>query len=267
MQKLLFNDRESVRCRAIFIGEKLDLRALEQTNYLAREPLMVSAGQQGCAVLFDYGAIVMFDIDPIEEVSFLAHLKPLTVNEFDAPETEEAILNLTAGGVGQATNGVIYVQDFSTSCLQIVADVLAKSAVLAHYELGTAAVFDRLEPVASELQASTKGNHWGKELLRQLGSTLAIQHKIVGRVEIIDKPELLWDLPEFDRLHRRLEDEYEIQERHTTLERKLQLISTTAETVIELLQHKTSLRVEWYVVALIVVEIVLSLIDLFLKVT
>lgn len=267
MQKLLFNDRDTVNCRAFFLGEKLDLQDLQQTDYLANDPLMISVGQQGCAVLFDYGAIVMFGIDPIEEVSFLSHLKPMVVNAFDNPETEEVTLNLASAGVGQATNGIIYVQDFSTSCLQIVADVLAKSVVLEHYELSTAEVFDRIEPVANELQASTKGDRWGKELLNQLGSTLAIQHKIVGRVEIIDKPELLWDLPEFDRLHRRLEDEYEIQERHTTLERKLQLISTTAETVIELLQHKTSLRVEWYVVILIVVEIVLSLVDLFLKVS
>ena len=48
------------------------------------------------------------------------------------------------------------------------------------------------------------------------------------------------------------------------LNRKLELISRTAETVLELLQHRHSLRVEWYIVILIVVEILLTLYELFL---
>lgn len=267
MEKLLFEDRESVRAQAIFLGEKLDLNALAQAEYLAKKPLVVAAGQQGYAVLFDYGAVVMFGLEPIQEASFLTHLRPLIVSPFKTPETEEVTLKLVAAGAGQADNGVIYLQSLSIESLQIVADVLAKSVVLAQYEVGTAKVFDKVEPVANELASSTKKERWGKELLRQLGTTLAIQHKIVGRVEIIDKPDLLWDSPELDRLHRRLEDEYEIRERHTTLERKLQLISTTAETVLDLLQHNSSLRVEWYVVTLIVIEIMLSLFDLFLQVS
>jgi uncharacterized Rmd1/YagE family protein len=87
----------------------------------------------------------------------------------------------------------------------------------------------------------------------------------VGRVEIIDKPELLWDAPDLERIYLRLENEYEIRERQVALERKLDLISRTAETALDLLQHNTGLRVEWYVVILIVVEILLSLYELFLK--
>lgn len=267
MEKLLFEDRESVRAQAIFLGEKLDLHTLAQTEYLAKKPLVVAAGQHGYAVLFDYGAVVMFGLEPIQEASFLSHLRPLIVSPFKTPETEEVTLKLVSAGAGQADNGIIYLQSLSIESLQIVADVLAKSVVLAQYEMGTAKVFDKVEPAANELALSTRKERWGKELLRQLGTTLAIQHKIVGRVEIIDKPDLLWDSPELDRLHRRLEDEYEIRERHTTLERKLQLISTTAETVLDLLQHNSSLRVEWYVVTLIVIEIMLSLFDLFLQVS
>lgn len=267
MQKHLFDGTDTVRARAIFLGEELDLSALEQAECLADDPLMVSTGQQGCAVLFDYGAIALFGLEPIEEASFITHVKSLVVRPFETPEMEDINLKLTTQGAGQADSSSIYLPDFSTECLQIVADILAKSVVLAQYESGTANVFARVEPVAQGLSASTKEERWGKELLRQLGNTLSIQHKIVGRVEIIDKPELLWDAPEYERIYQRLEDEYEIRERHTALERKLQLISTTAETVLGLMQHNSSLRVEWYVVTLIVIEIILSLVDLFLQLT
>jgi uncharacterized Rmd1/YagE family protein len=137
--------------------------------------------------------------------------------------------------------------------------------VLAQYEVGTGKIFDQIEPFAQGLQRTTRNDRWGKELLRQLGHTLSIQHKIVGRVEIIDKPEILWETPDLERIYLRLENEYEIRERHLALERKLELISRTAETVLGLLQHNTGLRVEWYVVILIVVEILLSFYDVFLQ--
>ncbi len=60
----------------------------------------------------------------------------------------------------------------------------------------------------------------------------------------------------------RLEDEYELQERRLALERKLDLISHTVETLVDLLQNKRALRVEWYIVALILFEILLTLYQL-----
>ncbi len=264
MEKLLFTDKAVVKGRALFLGERLDLKSLETTDHLAMLPLVVGAGDRGCAVLFRYGAVVLFGLDPIEEASFLSYLKPLVIEPFAKPETEEAVLMQDNVG-GRIENGTIWLQEFDISQVQIVADVLGKSVVLAHYEGGTAKVFDQIEPFADSLQRTTRDERWGKELLRQLGRTLMIQHKIVGRVEIIDKPELLWDSPALERLYARLENEYEIRERHTVLERKLDLISRTAETVLDLLQHNTGLRMEWYVVILIVVEIVLSLVDLFLE--
>ena len=56
-----------------------------------------------------------------------------------------------------------------------------------------------------------------------------------------------------------------MRERQLALERKLEVISRTAETVLDLLQARRSLRVEWYIVILIVMELLLSLYQQFLK--
>jgi uncharacterized Rmd1/YagE family protein len=264
MQKTLFTEQETVSVRALFLGGRLDIKPLERTDNLATLPLVVNAGERGYAVLFRYGAVVLFGLNEVEEFSFLSYLAPLVFEPFAAPETESAVLKLDQVA-GKVDNGVIWLREFAIDQFQIVADVLAKSVVLAHYEMGTAKVFDQIEPFAEGLQRTTRDERWGKELLRQLGRALSIQHKIVGRVEIIDKPELLWDAPDLERIYLRLENEYEIRERQVALERKLDLISRTAETALDLLQHNTGLRVEWYVVILIVVEIMLSLYELFLK--
>jgi required for meiotic nuclear division protein 1 len=126
-------------------------------------------------------------------------------------------------------------------------------------------VFDRIEPLAERLQTHARLPRREKGLLRYLGDILQIQHRLVGRAEVGEKPEVLWEHPELERIWRRLESEFEIGERQVALDRKLEVIGDTAETLLGLLQDHHSLRVEWYIVILIVVEILLTLYELFVR--
>lgn len=49
------------------------------------------------------------------------------------------------------------------------------------------------------------------------------------------------------------------RDRAIALERRLGMRSNTAGTLVDILRHERSQRVEWYIVALIVVEIMLTL--------
>lgn len=263
ISKSLFVGKSTVNVKALFIGERIDLRALERTDRLAVLPLMVTAGEHGCAVLFRYGVVVLFDLSPAEQNSFLADLNSLISDRFSQPETE--VVEISIEPTANQIEKVISLPEFSPEYLQVVADILAKSLVLEHYEVSIAKVFDQIEPLASGLQHKAKSKPQGKELLRHIGGTLLIQQKMVGLVEIAEKPAILWERPELERLHVRLAKEYELSERHLALERKLELISRTAATVLELLQHNSNLRVEWYIVVLIVVEILLTSYEMFFK--
>jgi uncharacterized Rmd1/YagE family protein len=265
MEKILFNEQDVVSVRSLLIGQSLDLKALANIESLATSPLMIAAGDRGCAALFPYGAVVLFGLTPIEEANFVTNLQSLCFGSFDFPEVEDLEIHQRSINAGKVENGVIYLPDFNLERLQILAEILAKSVVLDHYEVKTASVFDRIEPIAMGLQNTNWSRRQVRELLKQLGNTLSVQHKIVGRVEIIDKPELLWENPELERFYLLIEKEYEIQERLLVLERKLELISRTAETALGLLQHNSSMRVEWYIVILIIVEIFLSLYDLIFR--
>jgi uncharacterized Rmd1/YagE family protein len=86
-----------------------------------------------------------------------------------------------------------------------------------------------------------------------------VEQRMVGRAEITEKPEILWDNSGLEGLFARLEDEFELRERHAAIERKLGLIARTSQTLLELLSSRHALRVEWYIVILIVMELVLSL--------
>ncbi len=259
-----FQNRSLIRAAAFFVGDRIDTRALETTERLAAFPLLIAAGEQGCAAIFRYGAVVLFDLTPVEQASFLKHLQAFVQAPSPKPETEEVTLKLDATTEDErADNGLVTVKDFSNERILTVADILAKSVILARYESSVAAIFDSIEPLAERLRQGEGADPHGKPLLAHIGNALLIQHRMVGRAEIEDKPEVLWNLPDLERFYVRLEDEYELVERHRVLNRKIDLISRTAETLLQLSQAQRSLRVEYYIVILIVFEIVITLIDMF----
>jgi len=259
----MFPRKSRIKARALLIGERLDLKPLENADVLGENPLVVAAGSEGVAVLFRYGALVLFGVSPVEEVSFLSHLNSLIKDEFDAPEVEESEIEISNDG-DKLEKGVIKFRAFDVPRFQLVADVMGKSVVLSHYEAQVGATFESIEPFAQRLSMGHRTRN-EKELLKTTGNILLIEHRTVGMAEVGDKPESLWERPDLERLYARLEDEYEIRERQAALERKLSVITRTAETVVNLLQHQSGMRVEWYIVVLIVFEIALTLFEMFVR--
>lgn len=251
------------KARAVLVGERLDLRAWRAADALSTNPLLVAVKGGGVAALYRYGVVVLFAVHPAEEVAFLAQLAPFIVNAYPQPEVEELDVRIEGADRESLQGGVVFLANASVERLQILADVLSKSALLSLYERRVAGEFDRIEPLAAQLGRSGRVPRHNKELLRMIGSMILVEHRMVGRAEIAEKPETLWDNPSLEALFVKVEDEFEITGRHAALERKLNLISQTAHTVVELLSSKHSLRVEWYIVLLIVVEILLTLYQIF----
>ena len=249
-----------VSVRALLLGERIDLKGLEATHRLATNPLVISAGEGQYAALFRYGAVVLFGVNPLQEVTFVDQL---VGQPYAKRETEETRLRVDPAGEDRVEGGEIVLHEVTVESLQVIADVLAKSVVLGFYEASLAAIFDAVEPFAQGLKGGGRATPKDRDLLRYIGDTLLTQHKMVGRVEVGEKPDVLWELSGLTRLFSRLEDEYELSERKLALDRKLDLISRTVETLVDLLQNKRALRVEWYIVILIVIEIFLTLYQLF----
>jgi required for meiotic nuclear division protein 1 len=255
----------SLAARAILVGRHIDLRRLDQIEPLATNPVLIPVGSGGWAVLLRSGAVVLFGVAPIEEAAFLEHLSPFVRGQRGQLETEELIIQIDPMRSDGIDRDRLILADMDPARLQVVADILGKSVLLAEQEARVAQAFDRVEPLAEDLQRTGRGVHRAGALVRHIGETLLIQHRMVGRGEVGDKPEVLWERPELGRLFQSLEDEYEIRERQLALDRKLELIGNTASTLLDLLQSRRSLRVEWYIVILIVAEIVLTLYELFMR--
>jgi required for meiotic nuclear division protein 1 len=258
-------DSERVQATAWFLGQRIETRGFDEGKPLAESPLTVSVDEGGYAMLFRFGAVVFIDSNQTAQEAFVRRLAPRVVGPFESPETERLEIVARADRDGRLeSDGCLSIAELSLERLQIVAHILVKSTVLAHYEYRIGRVFDSLEPLAVDMQRGRSRRIPARSLLRQIGSVLSAETLTVGRVEITEKPELTWDRPDLDRLYERLSAEYELRERDRALARKLELISRTSETMLELMQNRRMLHVELYIVLLIAVEIVIMVYDMFL---
>jgi uncharacterized Rmd1/YagE family protein len=226
---------KSIRARAQFLGENIDVRRYMPDERLGTRPLLIGCGAECAAVLFRYGVLVMFNASRESEERLLREVLPLVRKPYAVPETEELELRLGADKSEGIEDQAVCLRELTRERLQLVASVLSKSVVLAEFEARVAENFDKIEPFAVDLREHGRGG----------------------------RPEFLWEYPALEPLYLRLEDEFEIGERYAALERKLALTSRTVSTVLELLQNHRSMRVEWYIVILIVFEILLTFYEMF----
>ncbi|HEX7029857.1 MAG TPA: RMD1 family protein [Gammaproteobacteria bacterium] len=251
--------RSPIHLQACYIGSRIDTREMEKRDAVLLAPLVLRAGNRGHAVVFRFGVVVFIDMTEVERQQLIERLRSRITNPVTLPSSEE--LDATLGEDDKLdSEGCLILCDASPERLQVVASVLAKSAVLGHYELALNQVFDRIESLAEKFRAGSY-RVGDRELLREIGDVLLAQSKMVGRVEATEKPEITWDNPAFDRLYERLAIEYELRDRDKALTRKLEVVSDTAHTHLELLYNRRTLRVEWYIVILIVFEIGLTLFE------
>jgi uncharacterized Rmd1/YagE family protein len=80
-----------------------------------------------------------------------------------------------------------------------------------------------------------------------------------------EKPDVLWDQPQYERLYARLADEYELKERDIALARKLSVIDQTSRALSDIIDTERSTRLEATIVALIVIEVLVAFYDLFVR--
>jgi uncharacterized Rmd1/YagE family protein len=257
---------EEIAVRALQLGERIDVKGLEREDAFSSTPLAFRTGSGGTVALFKSGAAVFIGMTPVEEDELIRSLAPRIHVPLEERETEMARLVVKPDEEELiAPSGALQIKSADPNRLLLVAEALAMSVALAYDERRIATAFERIDAVAHTLQqgrlpASPRGT-----LLEQIGQALTLQQRLAGRVDLDEKPDVLWDHPELERFWARLVDEYDLPQRGRAIARKLEVIRETADTITELMATRTSHRLEWYIIALIALEIALSLYDILIK--
>jgi uncharacterized Rmd1/YagE family protein len=244
------------------IAKSIDLKQLGYPKF-SSDTAMTETVSGGYLVVFKYGVVVYFGLQTAEKDAHKKEIHSAAKNIHSYQETETATL---AQGSDKMTvyDGNISLPSISKEQVLVIADILGKSVILSWYESQVNEMFETIEPIAEKMKKGRilKGK---KQLIQTLGGALSIQNAMLSRIRLDDKPDILWDMPELEKLYHLLNSDYEIIERQRVLEGRLKMITDTISFNTDILDYVSSHRVEWYITLLIVVEIVLTLYEMFLR--
>src|ERR1700735_1285347 len=247
------------RIRALLLSDRIDTSNLEHDHVVSTAPLTYKYGKEGYVTLFRYGVAVLMGLNGPEENEVLRGLQKRLIRPIKPSEEESVLIELTPDKEDQILpGGPIMLKAVTPDHLIVIADALSKSVVLARDEREVAAVFELVEPFARQLAEHGRAAASRRAILKHVGNALLVQHRVSGRVAVAEKPDVVWDRPDLDRLYARLEDEYELKERAGVLSRKLAVIADTAEVLTDIIDTRRSLRLEIIIVALIAIELVVA---------
>ncbi len=247
------------RVRAFLLSDRIDTSNFEHDGVVSTAPLTYKFDGDGFVTLFRYGVAVISGLSPEAEDRVVRSLQPRLVRPISPVEEETLLIELNPDKDEQVSpGGPLTLRAVKPEHLIVIADALSKSVVLARDEREVATVFDIVEPFARQLAESGWIGVGRRNILKHIGNALLVQHRLSGRVAVTEKPEVVWDRLDLDRLYARLEDEYELKERAEALSRKLTVIADTAEILTDLIDTKRSFRLEIIIVVLIAVELVVA---------
>lgn len=251
----------TLTARAIQIGERIDLKGLERADSFSKSPLAFRTPAGGTVVLFKTGTAVFINMSPLAEEETTLALSSRIGEPLGEREIETAQIVVGADDDGVMNSGVIHLRLADSERLLLVADALAGSVSMAFDERTLAGAFDHVGRVARSLKKRILPGSNRREILEQLGEALTIQARLAGRIGMVDKPDVLWDHPELERLWYKLIDEFDLKSRANAISQKLAVIRDSTDTLGNLLSTRTSHRLEIYIIALIALEIVIGLAD------
>jgi uncharacterized Rmd1/YagE family protein len=252
-----------VTARALLLGDRIDAAGLERHDMISANPLAFRTGN-GFVALYRFGVAVMVGLSPLEEDDILRRIEVRITGKRDVVDDETATIEIAPDNEDRTPpGGPIQLRDLSTARFLVLADALAKSVSLGRDEREVAAVFDLIEPFATRLAHSGRAPWNRRSMLKLIGQALRVQHRVSGRVAVEEKPDILWDRPDLERLYSRLEDEYELKERAGALTRKLEVVVETGRALTDILDTDRATRLEATIVVLIVMEILVTLYQIF----
>ena len=255
----------SCEVNAVLIGTDINLKALTNRTVQKKEPVLTRLSDKNVAMVYPYGAIVFFNASTVATVELITKCQQFTAQLFSTPETEQFTVLIEPQQPEGIIQNKVSIKKVSSEQFEIIGDALAKSVILEYHENRIGSLFEKIEPIAKSLKEKGTFGYTTRDILKHIGASLVMAQEMVGKIEVIEKPIILWEHFELEPLHAQLVEDLEIIERQASLERKIELISHTSHTSLEVLQQYHSHRLEWYIIILIGIEILLQLYELFFK--
>ena len=223
----------------------------------------------GDAFIFSYGCLVTWGLSRNEEKQLLEQLKPFSTNPLPAIEIGRFVYRY-AHQTEMATHerfniDIIMLESDSMQLKLAISYGLAQSIQLESYESAVQKTIEQNAHYPEELAKQGHIHLSQKEISIRMGQIFLARSSINLNSEYLAAPEYFWEHPSLEAYYNMSEKFLDIPRRVATLNQKLDVLHELLDMLSSQLQHRHSNILESVVILLIAVEIVISLIDTFIK--
>jgi uncharacterized Rmd1/YagE family protein len=263
------SDHDIIFVKAFDIASAYDLKAAREimerelsAKIVHPNPLLIHIESQKYIAVFDYGSIVFFNTEPkevrriTEKLKSCAHRLNKTVSE------DDFILHIAPRIHRPLGTDELYVKEFNRDIALMVSIVLSRSVSLEYYESMVNNSLARLENTVMALSIDGKLPKKQRDLTKQVGFGLSVEHELAYNLSVLEDPDVLWDGgTKIAQLYKDLKGAFDLEDRIKIIQQKISITSRSSTFLISRLEAQRSNILEWIIIILILSEIILALLN------
>ena len=215
--------------------------------------------------IFYFGSMVFVNFqhhEIMDVVKYIKRIEPEVNETCTFSYVDDYKLEIDAAELPAINNDYMIVNSYKEYHLEIVSTILAKSVSLEKNEMEVDSLLDRIENVVNNLNRGELGVS-DEELAKMAASILRFRLNAISYLMLLDNPEITWRNEAASALYDELSALFELKDRYENLRHKTETLLDIMEAFSNLVHAKRGTRLEWAVIILIVIEIILSLYELF----
>ena len=246
---------------AVAFEENLSLRELAASYPEARlglRDMRLAAGDGGGIFIYPFGAVVFHDVTPERREAELARLYRARPGLTTQVVRESFTVREEPGSRVDIAAGSLVVDQFGEDRAAVVALIVAQSAALEYYGRIVAGLFTRTVELVDPLEKRGSVSAQIRRLHRFIGEAIATRNEVFTVLALLDKPDATWDDPAMDRIYDELRAEFDLVDRYTTMEQKLDGVQEALELVLDVARDRRMWLLEVTIVLLILFELLLE---------
>ena len=248
--------------RAVYFESPIDLNKL-QTHYphsqvLSTDPLVLGLPGGAHVVVLRFGAGVFWECTGFQSAKVLEQIQHVMEVAPPNREVRDSVVVLLDQAEDRVNFKDIWLQKLTLEHIRVISETVGQSVALKHCELSVTKALKNATPIVQALQRRGELIASEKSILTTVGFTLAVRDAILAKLSLFDDPAETWQSERLARLHNLLGEHFDITKRLSALNEKLSFLSDLNTMLMSLLHNRTSHRLEWVVILLIVTEVIFS---------
>jgi uncharacterized Rmd1/YagE family protein len=226
-----------------------------QYAVLSANPLVIEPEKGSYVYIAKFGVAVFWNCPEPLAANLVEEIGALPEAGDHIPAVRDVLHVHVQGEEDRLDFSEVWIRELNLDKLKIISLALAQSVALDYFEGSVKRAMSRFSPVMRDLGRYGKLLLKRRETLKSIGFAMEVRAAVLDSLTLFDPPPETWESESLAHLDSALFDQFNLEERHDAIEKKLDYISDAGARVMDVLTTRKSHQLEWIVIVLITLEV------------